>query len=265
MTYQVKLQVFEGPFDLLLHLIAKRELDIYEVSLASITEEYLEYIRSMQDLDLDVATEFLIVAATLIEIKAARLLPGPAIDEEAALALSERDMLIARLLEYRAFKEAAARLTEMITANAGFIGRSAGPGPEFDHLCPDLLARVTPGDLAVIAARALAPKPVVALDLSHITPIRVSVAEAIATVMALLAEQPSVTFREITKGCGTRIDKVVRFLAVLELIKRGHAEVDQSENFGEITVRRGSGDARADVGAIDEYEGVPMEEPEVEP
>ena len=119
MTYQVKLQVFEGPFDLLLHLIAKRELDIYEVSLASITEEYLEYIRSMQDLDLEVATEFLIVAATLIEIKAARLLPGPPIDEEAALALSERDMLIARLLEYRAFKDAAARLAEMIAANAG--------------------------------------------------------------------------------------------------------------------------------------------------
>src|ERR1041385_6609161 len=138
MTYQVKLQVFEGPFDLLLHLIAKRELDIYEVSLATITEEYLDYIKSMQDLDLEVATEFLIVAATLIEIKAARLLPGPPIDEEAALALSERDMLIARLLEYRAYKDAASRLAEMMSQNAGYIGRAAGPGREFDHLCPDL-------------------------------------------------------------------------------------------------------------------------------
>jgi segregation and condensation protein A len=116
----------------------------------------------------------------------------------------------------------------------------------------------------LIAARALTPKPVVTLDLSHITPIRVSVAEAIATVMALLAERPSVTFREITKNCETRIDKVVRFLAVLELIKRGHAEVDQTENFGEITVRRGSGEARTDVGAVDEYEGVPIQEPEVD-
>jgi segregation and condensation protein A len=264
MAYQVKLQVFEGPFDLLLHLIAKRELDIYEVSLASITEEYLEYIRSMQEIDLEVATEFLIVAATLIEIKAARLLPGPPIDEEAALALSERDMLIARLLEYRAFKDASTRLAEMIAANAGFIGRRVGPGPEFDHLCPDLLARVKPGDLATIAARALAPKPVVALDLSHITPIRVSVAEAIATVMALLAERPSVTFREITKSCSTKIDKVVRFLAVLELIKRGHADVDQFENFGEIIVRRGSGEARPDAGVVDEYEGVPVMDPEVD-
>jgi segregation and condensation protein A len=257
MTYQVRLQVFEGPFDLLLHLIAKRELDIYEVSLARITEEYLDYIRSMQDLDLEVATEFLLVAATLIEIKAARLLPGQPVDEEAALALSERDMLIARLLEYRAFKDAAGRLTEMIAANGGFIGRRAGPGKEFDHLCPDLLARVKPADLGAIAARALAPKPVVALDLSHITPIRVSVAEAIAAVTALLAERRSVTFREITKDCVTRIDKVVRFLAVLELIKRGQAEVDQTENFGEITVCRGSGEARAEAGPIDEYEGAP--------
>ena len=257
MAYQVKLQVFEGPFDLLLHLIAKRELDIYEVSLASITEEYLEYIRSMHDLDLEVATEFLIVAATLIEIKAARLLPGPPVDEEAALALSERDLLIARLLEYRAFKDAAGRVAKMMAENAGYIGRRVGPGREFDHLCPDLLARVSPADLALIAQRALAPKPIAALDLSHITPIRASVAEAIATVLAILAERPSVSFREITKECTTRIDKVVRFLALLELIKRGQADVNQNENFGEITVRRGSGDARADVEIVDEYEGVP--------
>ncbi|HEV2686641.1 MAG TPA: segregation/condensation protein A [Actinomycetota bacterium] len=264
MAYQVKLQVFEGPFDLLLHLIAKRELDIYEVSLASITEEYLDYIRSMQDLDLEVATEFLIVAATLIEIKAARLLPGPPVDDEAALALSERDMLIARLLEYRAFKDAASQLAAMIAENAGFIGRRAGPGREFDHLCPDLLARVSPADLATIAARALAPKPVASLDLSHITPIRVSVAEAIATVLAMLAERTSLTFREITKDCTTRIDKVVRFLAVLELIKRGQADVDQTENFGEITVKRGIGDVRIDAGAVDEYEGAPIAEPEAD-
>jgi len=148
----------------------------------------------------------------------------------------------------------------MMTANAGFIGRGVGPGPEFDHLCPDLLARVKPGDLATIAARALAPKPVAALDLSHITPIRVSVAEAIASVLAMLAERPAITFREITKGCTTRIDKVVRFLAVLELIKRGHADVEQNENFGEITVTRGSGEGRDAVIVIDEYEGTTVED-----
>src|SRR5438093_464740 len=123
MTYQVKLQVFEGPFDLLLHLIAKRELDIYEVSLGAITEDYLDYIRSMKDFDLEVATEFLIVAATLIEIKAARLLPGPPADDDEGLLLSERDLLIARLLEYRAFKDAAALLQSGFTANAGYYAR----------------------------------------------------------------------------------------------------------------------------------------------
>ncbi|MGZ4141003.1 MAG: segregation and condensation protein A [Actinomycetota bacterium] len=260
MAYQVKLQVFEGPFDLLLHLIAKRELDIYEVSLASITEEYLDYIKSLQELDLEVATEFLIVAATLIEIKAARLLPGPPVDEESILALSERDLLIARLLEYRAFKDASALLSSMMAENVGFVGRTVGPGREFDHLCPDLLARVKPEDLATIAARALAPRPLVALDLSHITPIRASVAEAIAKVLGVLAERPAVTFRELTEGCATRIDVVVRFLAVLELFKRGEADIDQSENFGEIRVRRGSGDARADLGTVDEYDGTTVKE-----
>jgi segregation and condensation protein A len=263
MSYQVKLQVFEGPFDLLLHLIAKRELDIYEVSLASITEEYLDYIKSMQDLDLEVATEFLIVAATLIEIKAARLLPGPPVDEEAVLALSERDLLIARLLEYRAFKEAAAALSAIMAENSGFIGRRAGPGPEFEHLAPDLLARVSPADLATIAARALAPKPIVTLDLSHITPIRVTVAEAIATVRAILRERQSVTFRELSKTCTNKIDVVVRFLALLEMFKRGEAEVDQSENFGEIVVRRGTKESGADE-PVDEYEGAPLEQPDGE-
>src|ERR1041384_5993241 len=180
MPYHIKVDAFEGPFDLLLHLIAKRELDVYEVSLAEITEEYLDHIKQMQDLDLEIATEFLVVAATLIEIKAARLLPGPPVDEEEALALSERDLLIARLLEYRAFKDAATQIAASLTANAGYIGRSAGPGREYDHLCPDLLARISTEDLAALAERVFAPNPVHTLDLSHITPIRVTVAEAIA-------------------------------------------------------------------------------------
>lgn len=246
----------------MLHLIAKRELDVYEVSLAGITEEYLDHLKALQDLDLEVATEFLVVAATLIEIKAARLLPGPPVDEEAALALSERDLLIARLLEYRAFKDAAAALTAALTANAGYVARAAGPGREFDHLCPDLLARVSPQGLADIAARVLAPKPVATLDLSHITPIRVTVAEAIAAVLEVLAARPNATFRELTRECGSRIEVVVRFLALLELIKRGEADVNQPESFGEISVRRiGDGTAKnaAATGPVDEYEGVPVE------
>jgi segregation and condensation protein A len=254
MSYNVRLQMFEGPFDLLLHLIAKREVDIYEVSLSQITEDYLDHLKQMQDLDLEVTTEFLIVAATLIEIKATRLLPGPPADEEEALALSERDMLIARLLEYRAFKEAASELSTRMSANAGFIARTAGPGREYDHLCPDLLARISVEDLAALAEKAFSPKPVHILDLSHITPIRVSVSEAIAEVLRTLASRPSVTFRELTEGCTTRIDVVVRFLAVLELIKRGEADVSQAGSFGEISVTRLEGAAPVEV-VIDEYDG----------
>jgi segregation and condensation protein A len=260
MPYQVKLDVFEGPFDLLLHLISKRELDIYEVSLGQITEDYLDHLRGMTDLDLEVATEFLLVAATLIEIKAARLLPGPPVDDEAELALSDRDLLIARLLEYRAFKDAAERLSEMMAANAGYIARTAGPGREYDHLCPDLLQKVSAADLAAMAVRALTPKIEPQLDLSHITPIRVSVAEAIAEVLKVLGARETIGFREMTQSCTTRIDVVVRFLAVLELIKRGAADVEQADTFGEITVRRveGADLAAGASGAVDEYEGAPM-------
>lgn len=262
MAYQVKIQVFEGPFDLLLHLIAKRELDIYEVSLAAITEDYLRSIAEMQELDLEVTTEFLVVAATLIEMKAARLLPGPPVDEEEALALSERDLLIARLIEYRAFKEAAVRLAELQAANAGYIGRTAGPGPEFERVAPDLLARVRPEDLATIAARAFAPRAAPVLDLSHITPIRASVAEAIADLLAALRERPRTTFRELTSACRSRIDVIVRFLAVLELVKRGQADMAQAETFGDIAVTRIEGAPQAGTDAYDEYDGTMVEETE---
>lgn len=237
MAYTVSLDVFEGPFDLLLHLISKREVDVYEVSLAGITEEYLLHLKAMQELDLEVATEFLVVAATLIEIKAARLLPGKQVEDEDGLLLSEPDLLIARLLEYRAFKDAAAMLADRIRENAGYIARTAGPGREYDHLCPDLLSRVTVEGLAAMALRALQPKPVAVLDLSHITPIRVTVEEAIDEVMRTLATSARISFKELTRNCHSRIDIVVRFLALLELMKRGEADVDQAEVFGEIEVR----------------------------
>lgn len=260
MTYRVKLEVFEGPFDLLLHLIAKREVDIYEISLAQITEDYLDHIKAMHELDLEIATEFLVVAATLIEIKAARLIPGEPVDDEEALLLSERDMLIARLLEYRAFKDAADVLRAGFAATDGHLPRTAGPGREFDHLCPDLLARVSPDDLARLAIAALTPRDEPVLDLSHITPIRATVSDAIATVLRALEARPSVTFKEIRERCEDRIDVVVRFLAVLELIKRGQATVEQAENFGDIVISRSDStpDPR-EVIVVDEYEGAPAE------
>jgi segregation and condensation protein A len=233
-TYQVKLEVFQGPFDLLLHLIAKRELDIYEVSLAAITEEYLEHLKQMRELDLEVATEFLVVAATLIEMKAGRLLPGPPRDEEDLLALSERDVLIARLLEYRAFKDAAARFAELIDANAGYVGREAGPGADFAHLIPDVLAKVSVHRLADLAVTALTPKEPPHVDTSHITPIRVSVGDAAKEIAARLQQTGTATFRALASDAGNKLEVIVRFLALLELVKRGYADVAQSTNFGEI-------------------------------
>lgn len=262
MPYQVRTHAFEGPFDLLLHLIAKRELDIYEVALAEITEEYLAHLRQMEELDLEIATEFLVVAATLIEIKAARLLPGPPVDEEEALAISERDLLIARLLEYRGIKEAAERLQRTMADNAGFVPRSAGPGPELANLAPDLMARVSPADLRDLAAAILAAKPEdLHVDVSHIAPIRASVSEAVAEVGAALRDKPQWSFRQLTVRCRSRIEIIVRFLAVLELVKRGEADVAQAGTFGEIVVirREDAPPVRLDV---DEYRGAVELEPD---
>jgi segregation and condensation protein A len=257
MSYQVRTEVFEGPFDLLLHLISKRELDIYEVSLAAITEEYLSHLKEMVELDLEVATEFLVVAATLIEMKASRLLPGPPrADDE--LDVSDRDLLIARLLEYRAFKEASAKLASLLADNAGFIGRTAGPGEEFARLAPDLMARVSPERFAEIAAKALSPKQVLHVDVSHITPIRVSVAEAIEEVRTELKRRKRATFRQLSAGMTHRLNLIVRFLAVLELVKRGEADVAQAGAFGEIDVSWLG--EKTGTRVTDEYEGTWVDE-----
>ncbi len=253
MSYQVKIELFEGPFDLLLHLIAKRELDIYEISLSAITEDYLEYLRLMQDLDLEIATEFLVVAATLIEMKASRLLPGPPRDDEDGLSISDRDLLIARLLEYRAFKDAASDLRKRIDANAGYFPRTTGPGPDYAHLCPDLMSRTSPDKLAALAVKVLTPRPKEVLDLSHITPIRASVQEAAEMIRLLLSRTRRGTFRQITSGAESRIEVIVRFLALLELFKAGEVEVGQGATFGEIDVEwRGRSKA-----IFDEYEAQP--------
>ncbi|MEX2555342.1 MAG: segregation/condensation protein A [Actinomycetota bacterium] len=257
MPYQVRTQVFEGPFDLLLHLISKRELDIYDVSLAAITEEYLVHLNQMQELDLEVATEFLIVAATLIEMKASRLLPGPPRGDD-EIDVSDRDLLIARLLEYRAFKEASAKISYLMGENAGYLPRTVGAGEEFAKLAPDLMARVSPQRFAEIAARVLGPKPVIHIDTSHIAPIRISVAEAIEHVRAELRKRKSATFRQLARGIPDRLNVIVRFLAVLELIKRGEADASQAGTFGQIDVRW-LGEAAAS-GPVDEYGGAPFEE-----
>lgn len=241
MTYQVQLPAFEGPFDLLLHLIGRREVDVFEISVSHLTEEYLGILRQMQELDLDVATEFLLVAASLLEIKSGRLLPGPVSDDEDAFALSDRDLLIARLLQYRAFKESAAWFRDQLDANAGFVGRSVGPTEEFRHLCPDILARVSLERFARIAVEVLTPRPEPSLDLSHLAPIGVTIEEAIARVETALQSATTVRFRDLAGG--DRLEFVVHFLAMLELVKAGTIEASQAQGFGDIQITRRRGAA----------------------
>lgn len=237
MTYKVSLEAFEGPFDLLLHLIAKREVDIFGVRISEIIEEYLDVLAGATELDLEVATEFLVVAATLLEIKSHRLLPTATTDEGEAYELSDRDLLIARLLQYKAFKEAGEDLEARLAANAGFYVRTVGPGADFEHLAPDILARCSLERFSQIAAAALAPTVEPVIDYSHLTPIRLTLEEAIATVESALALRRMITFRELNGDSPTRIEVVVRFLAILEMLRSGTVTATQTEAFGDIEIR----------------------------
>ncbi len=236
-TYHVSVPAFEGPFDLLLHLIARRKVDIYEIPIAEITDDYLAVIGTMDTLDLEVTTEFLVVAATLLELKAARLLPSeddPELDE---MVLEARDLLYARLLDYRTFREAAGHLRELLAANDGYFPREVALEPPFDRLRPDAVLGLTADAFARIAARALAPSAEQAIDLSHIQPVRMTVREAAGMILDELtrADAP-VTFGELTAGCRHVAEVVVHFLACLELYKLDHVELEQPANFGTLTV-----------------------------
>lgn len=236
-TYHVAIGAFEGPFDLLLHLIARHKVDIYDIPLAQITDDYLVVLRSMDQVDLEVATEFLVVAATLIELKAARLLPGeddPELDE---LALEARDLLYARLLDYRTFKEASGHLADRIEANAGYFPREVGAEAAFAGLVPEVQLPLDAAALATLAARVLADRPQPFVDLSHVQPVRMTVREAAGMLLdELLRAGGEATFRELTAGCRHPAEVVVHFLALLELYKLGHVDLDQVASFGELVV-----------------------------
>lgn len=238
MSYEVRTPVYEGPFDLLLHLIVRDQVDVHQVSLAGIVDAYLAEMDRMEALDLDVATEFLLIAATLVELKTRRLLPGlddPEAEEELAL-LEERDLLLGRLLECKTFRDAGAALARAAQVASLSWPRTAGVEPRFLDLMPDVLAGVTGDDLRRAFLRATAPKPVVRVVLDHVAPIRVSVSDAVAELAATLPERGPVTFRELTRGIGERLEVIVRFLAVLELYKQGRIEVSQATTFGELVM-----------------------------
>ncbi|MGD9997885.1 MAG: ScpA family protein [Ilumatobacteraceae bacterium] len=264
MSYDVATPVFEGPFDLLLHLILKEQVDIYEVSLSRIVDAYLVEIERMQALDLDVATEFLMIASTLVELKARRLLPGrDDIDLDDELALwEERDLLLARLLECKTFKDVASVFGRFADDADRHFARQSGPDERFDDLVPDLMDGVTPKRLHAAFLRAIEPKPVPRIDLFHVAPVRASVADAVAELLDELPRVGRISFSRLTSGLVERLEIIVRFLALLELFKQGAVELDQTERFGDIEVVWNgiSAATGAAVGAdgtidIDDYEG----------
>ena len=259
MAFAVATPVFEGPFDLLLHLILREQVDIYEVSLSRIVDAYLEEIERLQVVDLDIATEFLLIAATLVELKARRLLPGrDDIDLDDELALwEERDLLLARLLECKTFKDVAGVFSRLADDADRSFPRTAGADERFDSLMPDLLEGTTSKRIHAAYLRAVTPKPVQRIDLFHVAPVRARVAAAVAELVDELPRVGRISFRRLTSGLVERLEVIVRFLAVLELFKQGMIELDQDEQFGEIEVMWTGGLEPVAAGsiAIDDYEG----------
>jgi segregation and condensation protein A len=238
MPYEVTTPVFEGPFDLLLHLILREQVELYDISLTKIVDEYLRELEAMETFSLEVATEFLLIAATLIELKTRRLLPGDDdldLDDELAL-WSERDLLLTRLVECKTFKDAALALQGLANEAGRSFPRQAGPDERFIDLTPDLLEGVTAADVRTAFLRAVTPKPQVRIDLDHVAPIRASVTDAVIELMEELPLAGTISFRALTGDLVERLDVVVRFLAVLELFKQGFVDLDQPRTFGDIQI-----------------------------
>jgi segregation and condensation protein A len=260
--FEVHLDVFEGPFDLLLGLIGKHKLDITEVALARVTDEFVAHIRAKgTEWDLGQASEFLVVAATLLDLKAARLLPSASVEDEEDLALLEaRDLLFARLLQYRAFKQVADVMAARMAEAGRRHARDVSLEPHFASLLPELVMSITPDQLAAIAARALAPKAVPTVGLEHLHAPAVSVREQAAVIVGRLRRQRSLTFRTLTSDADSTLVVVARFLALLELFRDGSVAFEQVTPLGELTIRWTGSDA-GDVAVSDEFDETDLPQP----
>jgi segregation and condensation protein A len=234
--FQVHLDVFEGPFDLLLALISKHKLDITEIALSSVTDEFIGYIRALADgWDLDQASYFLVVAATLLDLKAARLLPAGEVDDEEDLALLEaRDLLFARLLQYRAYKEVAGVLATRLADEMRRFPRRVPMEPRFAELLPEVLIGIGAGEFAAIAARVLAPRKPPTVSTAHLHVPRTSVREQAEILLARLRSLRRASFRQLIADCAGTYEVVARFLAVLELYRDGQVSLDQVAPFGDL-------------------------------
>jgi segregation and condensation protein A len=240
MTVEVNTPVFSGPFDLLLHLITGNQVEIYDISISNIVEAYLRELEKMPEVDLETATEFLVIAATLIELKSARLLPGEGGEELGIdIELGERrDYLIAKLLENKMYKGVAERLRSMMEESGRRYPHPGGADPRFVKVLPPLLERVSPVDLAKLAASALAKATQVPErpELSHIYVAPIRFAEVFEQVVERVQDARQISFRDLTSACSTRLEVGLHFLAILELYKRELVDIEQFRTFGEITV-----------------------------
>lgn len=238
--FRLSLTNFEGPFDLLLSLIAKHELDITEVALSAVTDEFISYLRGLDtEEELEQASEFLVVAATLLDLKVAGLLPqGELVDAEDVALLEARDLLFARLLQYRAFKEAAAWFARGFEAESSRHVRSVRLEEKYRQRTPDLVWTLSLDDFAALAALAFAPREIPVVGLDHLHAPLVSIREQAAHVVAILRGQSGpVSFRQLVAGADQRGVVVARFLAVLELYRHAAISFEQLEPLGELTLR----------------------------
>ena len=239
--FSVHLENFDGPFDLLLQLISRHRMDITDVAIATVTDEFITYIRELEKTEtgwkLDHASEFVVVAATLLDLKAARLLPSGQIDDEEDLALLEaRDLLFARLLQYRAFKEIASILSERILEQEKTFARSVSLEPVFAALLPEVLIGVTPERFAAIANRVLTPKSAPTLSVEHLHLPLVSVAAEALAVVSALRRHKTMSFRALVSDAENTLVVVARFLALLELFKEGSVRFEQVIALGELQI-----------------------------
>ena len=255
-AFQVHLENFSGPFDLLLGLIAKHQLDITEIALATVTDDFIAHIRRLEGTwDLGQASDFLVVAATLLDLKAARLLPSGQVEDFEDLQLLEaRDLLFARLLQYRAYKKVAATFAARMADAGQRVPRAVPLDPHLAALLPELVLALTPQQLAQIAARAMAPRegpPLV--DLAHLHAPAVSVAEQAEVLVARLRQRGTTTFRDLVSDAGSTPVVVARFLALLELFRESVVVFEQAAPLGELTVCW-TGSASGEVSVGDEFE-----------
>ena len=266
MSYRVQTQAYSGPFDLLLQLVSRQRVDIGAISISEVADQYLAEVERMGELDLDVASDFVLMASTLLDIKAASLVPQDApaaADDDEDDELSElspdeaREVLIARLIAYKQFRNAAAALVARMEAQARMHPRTAGPGPEFLNTMPDYLEGITLRGLAVICADLDSRREGFLLEAEHIAPKRLPVALTVASVDRVTRAKPHLTFSELLDDDSTPEQVVVTFLAILQLYKLGSVRLTQDENFADIDIDRIEGAPAYEVDAttLAELEG----------